>query len=373
MPQVVNDDGPISASSPYIYPFVTALQAAGHQTSVVLPDIPRSWIGKAHLVGSTLECSSYTPAVGDDEWVLVTGPPASCTQLGLYHLFQDRPAPDLVISGPNFGRNATTIYNLSSGTVGGALEAALCQKKAIALSFASKDKHSPAVIAAAARHSVKLIEALYHGWGTDVELYNINVPMLPDVEDRDVLYTQALRSSWSSGSLYQELIGNGQGNGGSRNEAVTNGHNCRGSRDKPVIKGQRNGASKDDQTVNGYTNGFSKDRVVNGHRDESSGDAPGPSLLPVNGRDSSAAKPRSRFYTWAPQLTDITRLIEKSPPGTDAWAIKNGFTRYSCTLAYPGRSRGADLTTFSVTPLTANFVHVYGYSGNVNLHPPRAV
>lgn len=339
MPQVVNDDGPISASSPYIYPFVTALQAAGHQTSVVLPDIPRSWIGKAHIVGSTLECSYYTPALGDNEWVLVTGTPASCTQLGLYHLFQDRPSPDLVISGPNFGRNATTIYNLSSGTVGGALEAALCQKKAIALSFASKDKQSPAVIAAAARHSVKLIEALYDNWGNDVELYNINVPMIPDVEDHDILYTQALRSSWSSGCLYQEWSMNGQSNGVSRDGAVMNGHSNRGSRDNPAIKGQSNGLSRDDQASNRYANGGSLDhRVTNGHSDEAFRDAQG-LILPVDGLGSNPAGSRSRFFKWAPQLSDIARFVEKSPPGTDAWAIKNGFTRYYCNLTTEGTSR----------------------------------
>lgn len=306
----MNDDGPISASSPYIYPFVTALQAAGHQTSVVLPDIPRSWIGKAHIVGSTLECSYYTPAPGDHEWVLVTGTPASCTQLGLYHLFQDLPPPDLVISGPNFGRNASTIYNLSSGTVGGALEAALCRKKAVALSFASKDKQSSAVIAAAARHSVKLIESLYHNWGSDVELYNINVPMIPDVEDHDIIYTQALRTFWSSGSLYQEA----------------------------GINGQRNRVAQDGKGTNGYTNGVgADDRVMNGHHNED--------LRAVQGLNGSAKKQDtltaspSRFFTWAPQLSDIARSIEKSPVGTDAWAIKNGYTRYRPLLTYPNSQR----------------------------------
>jgi tubulin---tyrosine ligase len=317
----VNDDGPISASSPYIYPFVTALHAAGHQTSVVLPNIPRSWIGKAHIVGSTLECSGYTPAPGEDEWVLVTGTPASCTQLGLYHLFQDAPPPDLVISGPNFGRNATTIYNLSSGTVGGALEAALCQKKAVALSFASKDKQSPAVIAAAARHSVKLIESLYHNWGSGVELYNINVPMIPDVEDHGILYTQALRSSWSTGSLYQELDMIGQRNGVSQQT--------------PAIRGQGNGLPQDDQAIKGHTAGVIEEgSIVNGEGKGTLVDVPGPNPL-----SSGHGSPRRRYFKWAPQLSDIARSVDKSPPGTDAWAIKNGYTRYGWVRAYRGMNK----------------------------------
>lgn len=332
MPQIVNDDGPTSASSPYIYPFVTALQAAGHQTSVVLPDNPRSWIGKAHIVGSTLECSYYTPAPGDDEWVLVTGTPASCTQLGLYHLFQDRPPPDLVISGPNFGRNATTIYNLSSGTVGGALEAALCQKKAIALSFASKDKQPPTVINAAVRHSVKLIETLYDNWGSEVELYNINVPMIPDVEDHDIFYTQAMRSTWSSGCLYQEWSINGQSNGFSHGDAVMNGSSSSGSRDSIAIQGQINELSRDDQVSNRHINGASQDHhVTNGHSNGAFRDAPGLALA-ENKPGSNPTRSHPRFFKWAPQLSDIARFVEKSPPGTDAWAVKNGYTRYCRTL-----------------------------------------
>lgn len=279
--------------------------------------------------------------------MLVTGTPASCTQLGLYHLFQDVPPPDLVISGPNFGRNATTIYNLSSGTVGGALEAALCQKKAVALSFASKDKQSPAVIAAAARHSVKLIESLYHNWGSGVELYNINVPMIPDVEDHGILYTQALRSSWSTGSLYQELDMRRQSNGVSHETSVNEGR-CNGHpQDDQAMKGYTNGVIEGGSIVNG-TNGVIEEgstgngangiieggSIVNGESKGAVVDVPGP-----NSRSNGHGSPRRRYFKWAPQLSDIARSVEKSPPGTDAWAIKNGYTRYGWVRAYREANR----------------------------------
>ncbi|MCJ1427857.1 hypothetical protein MMC29_005763 [Sticta canariensis] len=244
------------------------------------------------MVGSTLECSYYTPAPGEDQWMLVNGTPASCTQLGLHHLFKDLPPIDLVVSGPNFGRNATTIYNLSSGTVGGALEAALCRKKAIAISFASKDQQSSEVIAATARISVRLIEKLCHKWGQDVELYNINVPMTANVEACKILYTQALPSSWISGSLYQETKTNG--------------------------------------LINGLSNGH-----INGSSNEQQGSLKAPL--------ASAHK----YFKWAPQLSDISRCVEESPPGTDAWALSNG--------------------SISVTPLKANFSHVQGFSGSLDL------
>lgn len=144
----------------------------------------------------------------EDYWVVISnGTPASCTQLGLYSLFPSRGAIDLVISGPNHGRNASTIYNLSSGTVGGALEAATCGKRGIALSFGSKDEQPPATIAAAARLSTRVVEYLCRNWDPRVELYNLNVPMREDVESRPVKYTRALRNEWTKASLYAEVRG----------------------------------------------------------------------------------------------------------------------------------------------------------------------
>lgn len=301
---------------------------------MVLPNKPCSWIGKAHLVGATVECSYSAPAPGEQEWVLTSGTPASCTQLGLYHLFQDLPPVDLVVSGPNFGRNATTIYNLSSGTVGGALEAALCKKKAIALSFASKDVESSTTIGAAARISVKLIEKLYHNWGSGVELYNINVPMTAAIENHQILYTDALRSRWSSGSFYQELLTNGF-----HGEVTTNGHT--------------------EVVSNGHN-----DLMMNGCRHE---DSPKPQK-PDERRDDlkGLAISRTRLFKWAPQLSDITRCVNESPPGTDAWAVQKGFIRY-VNLALNNKKNILKIHPISVTPLTASFAQVDGISGTLKL------
>lgn len=146
-----------------------------------------------------------THRAGDNDWVVIeNGTPASCAQLGLYNLFAERPAVDLVISGPNHGRNASTIYNLSSGTVGGALEAVFCGKRGIAVSFGSKDAQPATIIAAAARLAVRIIGHLTRNWDERVELYNLNIPMREDVESRPVLYTRTLPYYWSRGCLYAE-------------------------------------------------------------------------------------------------------------------------------------------------------------------------
>ncbi|KAK1517916.1 TTL domain-containing protein [Colletotrichum costaricense] len=201
---VVNDDGPPSPVSPYLAPLITALNEAGHTTVVVIPDKPLSWIGKAHAVGKTLTAESRCPAsfcsddanktcsvpgCGETEdrthrWLIVNGPPASCTQLGLFHTPDLSPQDfDLVVSGPNHGRNASTVYALSSGTVGGALEAAQCGRRAVALSFGSKDPQPPATIRAA-----------------------VNVPMVADVGEAPVRLTKIAEGRWVTGGLFVPVL-----------------------------------------------------------------------------------------------------------------------------------------------------------------------
>lgn len=281
----MNDDGPPSKRlSPYVRPLVNALQAAGHRVSVAVPAMSRSWIGKAHIIEAPIKASYVNPdtfredgtwtdddsASTDNDWVVVTnGTPASCTQLGLYNLFTDRGPIDLVISGPNHGRNASTIYNLSSGTVGGALEAVTCGKRGIALSFGSKEEQPPEVIEAAARLSARLVNHLWNHWDEGVDLYNINVPMRADVENRPVLYTRALPNQWSKGSLYAEV---------------------------PAPEKAPN------EKVNGDTGSSSVPNGVGPHR-------------------------RERHFRWSTELSDIKKSLAAAEEGTDAHTVLNGYTR----------------------------------------------
>lgn len=157
------------------------------------------------------------------------------------------------------------------------MEAAVCSKKATALSFAfySRD-HDPDLIAAGCRQSVKIIEHLFSNWGKDVDVYSINVPLIEEVEQHKVMYTYALQNYWTSGSSFQEVE-----------------------------------ADDDD------------DPQVREHKIR-------------NMDESEVATPRSknnlsthkhRHFKWAPQSGDIAKSIEASPPGNDGWALHNGFTR----------------------------------------------
>ncbi|KAL2826798.1 survival protein sure-like phosphatase/nucleotidase [Aspergillus cavernicola] len=333
---IVNDDGPPSRRlSPYVQPLVNALQKAGHLVSVAIPAASRSWIGKAHLIEASLKATYVPPAAfrndgtwdetfttppvsqerkSEPEWVIITnGTPASCVQLGLFNLFTDRPPIDLVISGPNHGRNASTIYNLSSGTVGGALEAATCKKRGIAVSFGSKDEQPMDIIEAAARLAVRIIHHLYESWDERVELYNLNIPMLLDVESRPVLYTRTLPYYWSRGYLYAEISGD------KAPPVLTNG-----------THGPQNG-----QTVsngNGVTSGVAKG-AANG-------------VATANGTKGSPHF-RERDFKWSAELTDMKKALQASEEGTDAHTVLNGST--------------------SVTPLCANFWYVPGLEGPLHL------
>ncbi|KAL4975103.1 survival protein sure-like phosphatase/nucleotidase [Aspergillus desertorum] len=335
---LVNDDGPPSRRlSPYVRPLVHALQSAGHLVSVAIPAASRSWIGKAHIIEAPLKATYVPPAafLNDGTWdesyqansesesgtewpwvVITNGTPAACVQLGLFNLFTDRPPIDLVISGPNHGRNASTIYNLSSGTVGGALEAATCGKRGIAVSFGSKDEQPMDIIEAAARLAVRIVHHLVENWDERVELYNLNIPMRLDVETRPVLYTRTLPYYWSRGYLYAEVDGHGAAAAGA------------------VVK---------KAMPNGITNGHGhqeteKEKVTDIETLSNGG--------PANGTNTTSSL-KSRAFKWSAELTEMKKALQASEEGTDAHTVLNGST--------------------SVTPLCANFWYVPGLEGPLHL------
>lgn len=226
-----------------------------------------------------------------NEWVVITnGTPASCVQLALFNLFppnSPKGPVDLIISGPNHGRNASTIYNLSSGTVGGALEAATCGKRGIAISFGSKDPQPVETIGAAARVAVRVVEYLARNWDERVELYNLNIPMREDVEGRPVRYTKALPYYWAKGYLYSEISVDSENGDGHGHKGLCNGSSTAESK----------------KLVNGTTNGT------------------GPS------KPASGLKKRS--FKWAAELSDMKKALQASEEGTDAHTVLNGCTRYA--------------------------------------------
>ncbi|KAF2126809.1 sure-like protein [Dothidotthia symphoricarpi CBS 119687] len=341
---ITNDDGPPSdQSSPYVHSLVTSLQAQGHTISVVLPHTQRSWIGKAHLVGKAVKPTYFRPqplrttSTGkltnsgtthtsplpahstEEEWVLVDSTPASCVQIGLYHYFNDRGPIDLVVSGPNYGRNSTALFSLSSGTVGGAMEAAVCGMKSIALSYAFFDRnHDASIITGASALSAKIIQYLYDNWDPETHLYSVNVPLVENVGDRKVLWTHMLQNKWKSGSCFQVV-------------------------DVPPDA---------DDTPEDTENAIRKQEEKLG-KAELRGNTDGVLESETNsGAGTPLDRPHVRYthkhFKWAPSFKDVYESVEESEPGNDGWAVAQGYT--------------------SVTPLKACFMHVgSGVQGEIKL------
>ena len=324
-----------------MHSLVHSLQSAGHTVSVILPHQQRSWIGKAHIVGASVKPTYFRPGTlhqedgtthrlprgsdgepddGGDEWVLIDSTPASCVQIGLYHYFKERGPVDVIVSGPNYGRNTTALFALSSGTIGAALEGACCGTRSIALSYAfSSRNHDPVIIAEASGHSVKLIEHLCANWADGVHLYSVNVPLEPGVSENKVLYTDMLQNTWKSGSCFQAVDPTSADDPDLQEQLL---------RDQGEVSG-----TKPDQTVGAGEKSTRGPRIQHKH------------------------------FKWAPSFQDVYRSVEESEPGNDGWTVKEQMTRFvQCISTYEHR-----LTFYSVTPLKANFMPAPGISGEIKL------
>lgn len=163
---ISNDDG-IFANG--IRALVRAAVQAGHRVTVFAPDSQRSAASHALTMTRALHASPVEYEGGVRAFQ-VDGAPADCVRLGLY-LTKDDPV-DCVLSGINNGSNrgAAIVY---SGTVAAAMEAALCNVPAVAVSLCG---HEDRGYEEAARLGVKTLEwALFHPLPRG-EIYNLNVP-----------------------------------------------------------------------------------------------------------------------------------------------------------------------------------------------------
>lgn len=232
---LTNDDGPLDDKAcPYIKYFVDEITSTTDwDLSIVVPNQQRSWIGKAHFAGKTLTASyiytKHSTDVEDDninkytgpfnvpqknlveqgyqEWSLIDSTPAACADIGIHYLNKGHAPIDLVISGPNFGKNSSNLYILSSGTVGAALESCTHGIKAIALSYEFRSLvHNFRNLKEAAKLSVKLIEKLYKEWDNEVNLYSINIPLIDSLKfgETKIKYAPIMNNEWNS--IYEPTI-----------------------------------------------------------------------------------------------------------------------------------------------------------------------
>lgn len=185
---VTNDDG-IGAPGLKVAEAIAAELAGGEENVwTVAPAFEQS--GVAH-------CVSYVrpmrlEKIGERRFA-VEGSPADCVLAGLHEVMKGAP-PDLVISGVNRGFNVAedTLY---SGTVGGAMEAALNRVRAVALSqyFGSRNANEGDPFDAARAHGAGVLRRLLgnEAWPEAPYgvFYNVNFPPVPAAEVKGVQAT----------------------------------------------------------------------------------------------------------------------------------------------------------------------------------------
>lgn len=124
---ITNDDGP---DSPLIQALGRTATPLFQTTTLAVPRIEQSWIADAVTKFRPLQVTRQELASLPVS--LIDGTPADCVQIGCFKIAPQ--VPDLVISGINFGSNASLPLFLSSGTVGAASAGALAGIKSVAFS-----------------------------------------------------------------------------------------------------------------------------------------------------------------------------------------------------------------------------------------------
>jgi 5'-nucleotidase len=174
---ITNDDGINAPGLEVLTEIATEIAGPGGEVWTVAPAFEQSGVG---------HCISYTHPMMIAELgprrFAAEGSPADCVLAAIYDVL-DGAKPDLVLSGVNRGNNAAENV-LYSGTIGGAMEAALQGVPAIALSqFFGPDNARLADPFESARvHGATVIRTLLSkGLWTEEDygiFYNVNFPPL---------------------------------------------------------------------------------------------------------------------------------------------------------------------------------------------------
>ncbi|MCB2115821.1 MAG: 5'/3'-nucleotidase SurE [Rhodobacteraceae bacterium] len=172
---ITNDDGINAPGLEVLTAIAEEIAGPGGEVWTVAPAFEQSGVG---------HCISYTHPMMIAKLAprryAAEGSPADCVLAGLYDVLQGA-RPDLVLSGVNRGNNAAENV-LYSGTIGGAMEAALQGLPAIAMSQfmgpATEDLSTP--FEAAKAHGTAVVRALLDKaiWdkGDYRIFYNVNFP-----------------------------------------------------------------------------------------------------------------------------------------------------------------------------------------------------
>lgn len=173
---ITNDDGISAEGLGVLAEIAAGIAGPDGEVWTVAPAFEQSGVG---------HCISYTHPMMIAELgprrFAAEGSPADCVLAGLYDVLGGQ-RPDLVLSGVNRGNNAgqNTLY---SGTIGGAMEAALQGIPAIALSqfLGPRTQGLADPFESARTHGAGVVRALLDKglWDSDADyklFYNVNFP-----------------------------------------------------------------------------------------------------------------------------------------------------------------------------------------------------
>ena len=192
---LTNDDG---YQSPGIHAVRQALEASGYSVTLVAPLENRSGSGSSTTTAGALELREQGPRT----WS-VSGTPADAVRVGL-EIVLGGVAPDLVVSGANFGQNIGP-STLTSGTVGAALTAMQAGVPALAISVQIKPrearteprfKSTIAAFADASALVARIVAQLDASRGDDGTLLprftalNVNYPAVPSSDLKGVVWAK---------------------------------------------------------------------------------------------------------------------------------------------------------------------------------------
>ncbi|AKO97486.1 5''/3''-nucleotidase SurE [Marinovum algicola DG 898] len=172
---ITNDDGINASGLKVLHQIATEIAGPDGEVWTVAPAFEQS--GVAH-------CISYTHPFMVSEMgtrrYAAEGSPADCVMVGLHDVMKDN-RPDLVLSGVNRGNNSAE-NALYSGTLGGALEAALQGLPAMALSqyYGPENRDLDDPFEAARQHGADVVRRVLKARLANPSayqlFYNINFP-----------------------------------------------------------------------------------------------------------------------------------------------------------------------------------------------------
>lgn len=174
---ITNDDGINAPGLKVLDAIARDLAGKDGEVWTVAPAFEQS--GVAHCISYT---HPFMIAELDPRRFAAEGSPADCVLAGLHEILDD--PPDLVLSGVNRGNNAAE-NALYSGTIGGAMEAALQGIPAIALSqfYGPANAELADPFQASSVHGADTVRAILAASpteSTDYRLfYNVNFPPVP--------------------------------------------------------------------------------------------------------------------------------------------------------------------------------------------------